>query len=179
MVGSAAPPGAPSNAPSLLDDFPELAITREDDELLTSLLQESGWGETSNEDDRAINLPIEWVVDIADKDNDWFLATAFGYNDMKQTLHVMVPDGINPTWTGDVAVNQLGIEINSFASLQTVRLLECCDKRSMALFKQLVRESAIEVDWDVSIHHRRTSRTNPTPGRFKQLYRASGASGLR
>ncbi|CAM9184016.1 unnamed protein product, partial [Ectocarpus sp. 6 AP-2014] len=145
MVGSAAPPGAPSNAPSLLDDFPELVITREDDELLTSLLQESGWGETSNEDDRAINLPIEWVVDIADKDNDWFLATAFGYNDMKQTLHVMVPDGINPTWTGDVAVNQLA-----------VRLLECCDKRSMALFKQLVRESAIEVDWDVSIHHRVT-----------------------
>ncbi|CAN0469469.1 unnamed protein product, partial [Ectocarpus sp. 12 AP-2014] len=128
MVGSAAPLRAPSNAPSLLDDFPELAITREDDELLTSLLQESGWGETSNEEDRAINLPIEWVVDIADKDNDWFLATAFGYNDMKQTLHVMVPDGINPTWAGDVAVNQLA-----------VRLLECCDKRSMALFKQLVR----------------------------------------
>ncbi|CAN0444554.1 unnamed protein product, partial [Ectocarpus sp. 12 AP-2014] len=131
--------------PRILTDDDAFILLSSRNKLLTSLLQESGWGETSNEEDRAINLPIEWVVDIADKDNDWFLATAFGYNDMKQTLHVMVPDGINPTWTGDVAVNQLA-----------VRLLECCDKRSMALFKQLVRESAIEVDWDVSIHHRVT-----------------------
>lgn len=87
--------------------------------LLTSLLQESGWDETSHEDNRVVNLPIEWVLDIADKDNDWFLATAFGYNDMKQTLHVMVPDGINPTWTGDVAVNHL---VRCFLSFVACRL---------------------------------------------------------
>lgn len=58
-------------------------------------------------------------MDIADKDSDWFLATAFGYNDMKQTLHVMVPDGINPTWTGDVAVNQL---VRCFRSFVVCRL---------------------------------------------------------
>lgn len=27
-----------------------------------------------------IVLPVEWVVDIADKDNDWFVATAYTYN---------------------------------------------------------------------------------------------------
>ncbi|CAM9168076.1 unnamed protein product, partial [Hapterophycus canaliculatus] len=85
-------------------------------------------------------LPIEWVVDIADKDDDWFLATAYGYNDAKQTLHVNVPDCSAPTWTGDVALNPLA-----------VRLLECCDNHSIALFKQLIRESAVEVDWDVCV----------------------------
>ncbi|CAN0416040.1 unnamed protein product, partial [Ectocarpus sp. 12 AP-2014] len=165
--------------PRILTDDDAFILLSSRNKLLTSLLQESGWGETSNEEDRAINLPIEWVVDIADKDNDWFLATAFGYNDMKQTLHVMVPDGINPTWTGDVAVNQLA-----------VRLLECCDKRSMALFKQLVRESAIEVDWDVSIHHRVTggedndtddsaaagNRRKPSPGATAEAAAASATA---
>lgn len=44
--------------------------------------------------------------------------------------------------------------------LQTMRLLECCDRRSMALFKQLVRESAVEVDWDVCIHEVRCKTHN-------------------
>lgn len=79
--------------------------------LLTSLLKEAGWGDKSKDEEEdggeIVTVPIEWVVDIADKDNDWFLATAYGYNDAKQTLHVMVPDRNAPTWTGDVAVNKL------------------------------------------------------------------------
>eukprot|EP00903_Cladosiphon_okamuranus_P008689 g8325.t1 len=137
---------------SRLDEFPELNITNRDDELLNSLLKETGWGEKSKteQDDDKVTLPIEWVVDIADKDGDWFIGTATGYNDAKQTLHVMVPDREAPTWKGDVSVNPL-----------TVRLLECCDSRSVALFKQLVRESAIEVDWGVRIERNSGRTTRP------------------
>lgn len=80
-----------------------------DQKLLTSLLTETGWSERNKdeEDGDRVTLPIEWVVDIADKDGDWFIGTATGYNDAKQTLHVMVPDRDAPSWTGDVSVNPL------------------------------------------------------------------------
>lgn len=77
--------------------------------LLNSLLKETGWGERNKaeQDGDKVTLPIDWVVDIADKDGDWFIGTATGYNDAKQTLHVMVPDREAPTWKGDVSVNLL------------------------------------------------------------------------
>ena len=80
-----------------------------DQKLLNSLLKEAGWGERhkAEGDGDKVTLPIEWVVDIADKDGDWFIGTATGYNDAKQSLHVMVPDRDAPTWTGDVSVNPL------------------------------------------------------------------------
>ncbi|CAN0508408.1 unnamed protein product, partial [Scytosiphon promiscuus] len=62
---------------------------------------------SSNSSSRRQALPVEWVVDVADKDNDWFVATAYRYNDAEQKLHVMVPDRHAPTWAGDVAVNPL------------------------------------------------------------------------
>lgn len=80
------------------------------EKLLTSLLKETGWGERKKKEEKdgdSLTLPIEWVVDIADKDGDWFIGTATGYNDERQTLHVMVPDRDAPTWTGDVSVNPL------------------------------------------------------------------------
>lgn len=52
-----------------------------------------------------------------------------------------MPDRDKPTWEGDVALNPY-----------VLRLLECCDGRSVALFKQVVRESALEIDWRVRIH---------------------------
>ncbi len=76
-------------------------------QLLTSLLKETGWDKRSKGKDNGtpVVLPIDWVVDIADKDGDWFIGTATGYTDAKQTLRVMVPDRDAPTWTGDVAVH--------------------------------------------------------------------------
>lgn len=51
-------------------------------QLLNCLIAEDVAGESAS--DRAVGdvgiLPIEWVVDIADKDNDWFIATAYTYN---------------------------------------------------------------------------------------------------
>ena len=87
---------------------------------MESLLEEVEWGDdtaaanangdgcsrsSSSHHRRA--LPVEWVVDVADKDDDWFVATAYGYNDAEQKLHIMVPDRHAPTWAGDVAVNPL------------------------------------------------------------------------
>lgn len=76
-------------------------------ELLGVLVTEAGLGEDDANEKGGPPLPVEWVVDIADKDNDWFVATAYGYNDIEQTVHVMVPDRDAPTWSGDVALNPL------------------------------------------------------------------------
>lgn len=46
------------------------------------------------------NIPVEWVIDIADESNGWFYGTAYHYNDTTQMLHVMVPDKENPTFDG-------------------------------------------------------------------------------
>lgn len=76
--------------------------------LLGSLVAEAGWSANDvGSEEGGVVLPVEWVVDIADKDNDWFVATAYGYKDVEQVVHVMVPDRNAPTWTGDVALNAL------------------------------------------------------------------------
>ncbi|CAM9995043.1 unnamed protein product, partial [Phaeothamnion confervicola] len=81
-------------------------------------------------------LPVDWVVDIADTSNDWFFGTAVSYDDIANTVHVMVPDAATPVWEGD-------IELHS----QALHMVECHDGRTVALFKQLVRDSALAVDW--------------------------------
>ncbi|CAM9180255.1 unnamed protein product, partial [Discosporangium mesarthrocarpum] len=120
----------------VLDQIPELCISSEEDVALDELLKEAeakgGPGLEA--------LPVEWVVDIADESNEWFVATAYSYNDEGQYVHVMVPDRVSPVWEGDIPLNSL-----------LVHLLECCDARSSSLFKQLVRESAMEVDWRVRV----------------------------
>lgn len=70
---------------------------------------QAGWGEddAAGGDGLGSALSIEWVVDIADKDNDWFVATAYSYNDLEQTVYVMVPDRDAPTWAGTVTLNHL------------------------------------------------------------------------
>ena len=104
-----------------------------------SLLKEVEWGDHNANADangdgcssssRRHVLPVEWVVDVVDKDNDWFVATAYGYNDAEQKLHVMVPDRHAPTWTGDVTVNPLvrGTHILYFAQCPSPppRTYEC------------------------------------------------------
>lgn len=60
-------------------------------QLLDALIAEAGQGTKSARGDVdnsdvgtrhgvVDSLPVEWVVDIADKDNDWFVATAYAYN---------------------------------------------------------------------------------------------------
>lgn len=55
-------------------------------QLLDSLIAEAVAGRPArDEGDVGVHgvvdvLPVEWVVDIADKDNDWFVATAYTYN---------------------------------------------------------------------------------------------------
>lgn len=83
-------------------------------------------------------IPIEWVIDIADESNGWFYGTAYHYNDQTQMLHVMVPDKENPSFDGHVLLDH-----------RTVHLIECADGHSDALFNKIIRDSVIKVKWDV------------------------------
>ena len=83
-------------------------------------------------------LPIEWVIDIADESNGWFYGTAYHYDDSNGTLHVMVPDKVNPTFDGTVQLDH-----------RTIHLIECVDGNTDALFNQIVRESTAKCKWDV------------------------------
>lgn len=47
------------------------------------------------------------MVEIADKDNGWFIATAYNYNSVEQSIYVMVPDRDAPTWEGNVMLSPL------------------------------------------------------------------------
>lgn len=84
------------------------------------------------------NIPIEWVIDIADESNGWFYGTAYHFDDSTQMLHVMVPDKLNPTFDGKVLLDH-----------RTVHVVECVDGKSDALFNKIVRDSVIKVKWDV------------------------------
>jgi hypothetical protein len=84
------------------------------------------------------DVPIEWVIDIADESNGWFYATAYSFDDVNQTLYVMVPDKVNPTFKGNVQLDH-----------RTVHLIECVDQKSSALFNKIIRDSVIKIKWDV------------------------------
>lgn len=84
------------------------------------------------------NIPIEWVIDIADESNGWFYGTAYHFDDSTQMLHVMVPDKLNPSFDGKVLLDH-----------RTVHVIECVDGRTDALFNKIIRDSVIKVKWDV------------------------------
>lgn len=41
-------------------------------------------------------LDIEWVVDVADNNLNWFIATAYVYDDEARTIRVAIPDRDEP-----------------------------------------------------------------------------------
>ncbi|GMH89471.1 hypothetical protein TL16_g11464 [Triparma laevis f. inornata] len=67
----------------------------------------------------ALQIPVEWIIDICDEQNGWFIGTAYAY---------MEKVGDNGKIRG---------------------LLECCDENSQALFTEIVRGSLVPVDWHV------------------------------
>ena len=83
-------------------------------------------------------IPIEWVIDIADESSGWFYGTAYHYNDETNELHVMVPDKENPNFDGNVSLD-----------FRTVHLVECNDEHSHALFNKIVRDSVMKIRWEV------------------------------
>jgi len=84
------------------------------------------------------NIPLEWIIDIADETSGWFYATAYDYDDVNNMLHIMVPDKINPTFDGKVILDH-----------RTVHLVECVDEHTHALFNRIMRDSVVKVKWDV------------------------------
>lgn len=83
-------------------------------------------------------VPVEWIVDVYDESHRWFFGTAYSYNDVNNTIHVMVPDKFKPVFEGDLKLES-----------QLVRLVECVDSHSVALFQKLLRDSTIKVNWQV------------------------------
>jgi len=131
-------------------------------------------------------IPIDWVVDVLDETNGWFVGTAISYiqstvestyDDTKKKelnalllkksskdteskrsanksdeksdrnhkkygaavyLEVVVPDRQNPQWSGRVPLNY-----------KTLRLLECCDDNTHALFKTLNKLHLVPINWNV------------------------------
>lgn len=84
------------------------------------------------------DIPVEWVIDIADESNGWFYGTAYHFDDTTQMLHVMVPDKHNPSFDGKVILDH-----------RTVHLIECVDGKTEALFSKIVRDSVVKVKWEV------------------------------
>ena len=83
-------------------------------------------------------IPIEWVIDIADESDGWFYGTAYHYHEDTRMLHVMVPDKENPSFDGMVLLDY-----------RTVRLIECVDGQSDALFNKIMRDSIVKIKWDL------------------------------
>jgi hypothetical protein len=86
----------------------------------------------------AENIPVEWVIDIADEKNGWFYGTAYHFNDKTRMVHVMIPDKHNPTFDGHVQLDH-----------RTMHLIECVDGKTDALFNKIVRDSIIKIRWEL------------------------------
>jgi hypothetical protein len=106
--------------------LPQLNISERE---ASSLRQHAG-------DDTTIN--VEWVVDVADNNLNWFVATAYSIDTVRRVLRVAIPDRDEPTWEGDLPLDP-----------KTIHLLECCDPHSVALYKQCCREGSIKCKWTV------------------------------
>lgn len=105
--------------------------------LRTTTEQKNRFAEHVAKHDRS-QIPIEWVVDIADEYDGWFYATAYHYDDTNGMLHVMVPDKENPSFDGYVRLDH-----------RAVRIIECVDEESVALFNKITRDSIVKVRWDL------------------------------
>ena len=86
----------------------------------------------------ATTIQVEWVVDVADNNLNWFVATAYAIDTVRRVLRVAIPDRDEPTWEGDLPLDP-----------KTIHLLECCDSKSVALYKQCCREGSIKCKWIV------------------------------
>jgi hypothetical protein len=83
-------------------------------------------------------LPVEWVVDVADSNLNWFIATAYSFDDAASTVRVAIPDREEPQWEGDLPLDH-----------RTIHLIECCDEESAALYKHLVSKATAAINWRV------------------------------
>ena len=106
--------------------LPQLNISEKE---ASSLRQHAGENTT---------IQVEWVVDVADNNLNWFVATAYSIDTVRRVLRVAIPDRDEPTWEGDLPLDP-----------KTIHLLECCDSKSIALYKQCCREGSIKCKWTV------------------------------
>ena len=83
-------------------------------------------------------VDIEWVVDVADNNLNWFIATAYKYDDSSRTIDVAIPDRREPEWEGSLPLDH-----------RLVHFIECCDGKTDALYKFIIAKATVEVKWRV------------------------------
>mmetsp|Transcript_38485 Transcript_38485/g.49694 ORF Transcript_38485/g.49694 Transcript_38485/m.49694 type:complete len:478 (-) Transcript_38485:615-2048(-) len=117
--------------PGLLKHLPELQVTDPMIESLKTVLPSKKSLDSK--------VKVEWVVEIADQDLNWFVGTAYMYDDDHRTVHVCVPDNEAPTWEGDMPLD-----------FRACHLLECCNESSLALFNVAITSGLMPVNWVVA-----------------------------
>lgn len=83
-------------------------------------------------------FPIHWEIDVADEWNGWFRGVAVAYHDASTQLQVCVPDPAHPIYQGKIPLDY-----------RVVRLRDCMDMSSVALFNEIVRRSEVKITWEV------------------------------
>jgi hypothetical protein len=86
-------------------------------------------------------LPIHWRVEVADQLNGWFPAYALHYRPTDNHFHIVVHDSKyrrRECYNGYVPYDY-----------RVIRLIECHDNYSFALFNKFVRDSLLSVHWEV------------------------------
>jgi hypothetical protein len=86
-------------------------------------------------------LPIQWRVEVADQCNGWFPAVAVHYRARDHSFRIIVLDSKDPTrecYNGFVPYDY-----------RVIRLHQCQDSHSLALFNQFIRDSVLPVCWEI------------------------------
>jgi hypothetical protein len=86
-------------------------------------------------------LPIQWRVEVADQYNGWFPAVAVHYRVRDNSFQIIVLDSKDPTrecYNGFVPYDY-----------RVIRLHQCQDSHSLALFNQFIRDSVLPIRWEI------------------------------
>lgn len=85
-----------------------------------------------------LSIDVNWEIEVADEFDGWFTGYALSFNARNHTIYIVVPDKQNPTFEGVIDLDY-----------RIVRLLNCLDNYSHALFNKIVRNHIYNIDWEI------------------------------
>jgi hypothetical protein len=77
---------------------------------------------------------VHWEVEIADEWNGWFAGIATAFCDFRKSVRVCIPG----SYEGEVLLDW-----------RVIRLVNCLDNYSKALYNKIVRDNVLSMQWDV------------------------------
>ena len=115
--------------------------TKEQRKVLRSLFVSLGMHNTQSDDASMLDaIPISWKIEIADEYSGWYDAKAKQFYAFTKQILIEVLD-----MTGKETVFEGLVPVDP----RVVRLTECEDEYSQALFNQIVRDSVMKVKWEL------------------------------